>query len=160
MEPTFFYTDWHNKTDKVAVGLSPANFDGEFLRFKQCINRLLDYNLRDYSWTVFYYQYGNKMTHESQQELEKLSSYLLYDNEFTRVTIDSYTDSYGGPTQNRKIAQRRASSMKKFFTDRGVSKSRIITRSHPMKRYAAKNSLSVERANNRRVVIRILKHDD
>ena len=76
MEPTFFYNDWNNPQDKIAVGLSPVNFSTKYHEFKKCMNGLLRYNLEDFSFVVFYYRKGSVMTEHSVSMLEKLSEYL------------------------------------------------------------------------------------
>ena len=80
MEPTFFYNDWNNPQDKIAVGLSPVNFSTPYHDFKKCMNSLLPYNLEDFSFVIFYYKKGSIMTEHSQEVLEKLSRYLKHDN--------------------------------------------------------------------------------
>ncbi len=158
MEPTFFYNDWNNPKDKIAVGLSPVNFSTKYHEFKKCMNGLLPYNLEDFSFVVFYYRKGSAMTEHSVSMLEKLSEYLKHDNQVAGIHIESFTDSYGGITQNKRIARKRASNLRRFFMKRGVPKSKIKIKMNAMKRFAAKNSLASERAKNRRVILRIRHH--
>jgi sodium-type flagellar protein MotY len=160
MEPTFFYGDWNSPQDKIAVGLSPANFKAKFLSFKECIAGLLPYALKDFQFFVLYYEHGTKLTYESEQVLNKLSKYLNHFNDLKHVHIEAYTDSYGGLAKNKRNARSRARLVKQYFVKHGIPKRRIRTKSHGMKRFASKNNLPSERQNNRRVVVRITQHPE
>ena len=117
----------------------------------------LRYNLKDYSFTVLYYQKGVKLTDLSSEEMAKLAEYLKYDNELHAIHIESFTDAYGARTANQYIARQRAKNLRNFFIRHGIPKNKIHMKTNVMKRYVARNNKSSERAKNRRVVLRIIK---
>lgn len=158
MEPTFYYSDWYNQSNKVAVGLSAANFAQKYREFKQCLANLLPYSFDDIAFTVLTYEMGGtELTRYSKAQLARVQEYLAYDPEVELVLIDAYTDSYGGRSINQKVSQQRAGSVKEFFVARGIPGDRIHTEGHGERRHVASNDSSDERARNRRVVIRISK---
>jgi outer membrane protein OmpA-like peptidoglycan-associated protein len=160
MEPTFFFNDWNNPKDKVAIGLSPVDFNINYAEFKNCLVNLLDYSLKDFSFMTLFFSRGSELTPESYNKFEKLKRYLLYDNVIHRVHIDSYTDGYGGLRANKRVARARAKLIKDIFIEFGVSASKIVVKTHAKKRFVGKNSTLSERLKNRRVVLRVVPMSD
>ncbi|WP_220775220.1 flagellar protein MotY, partial [Shewanella glacialipiscicola] len=158
MEPTFYYADWYNESNKIAVGLSSANFGRKYTEFKACLAHLLPYSFDDIAFTVLNYnEGGTDLTHFSQQQLSRVQEYLAYDPLVELVLVDAYTDSYGGRSVNQKVSDERAESVKDFFVSSGIPQDRIVTVGHGERRHVASNDETDERARNRRVVVRISK---
>lgn len=73
-------------------------------------------------------------------------------------TIGSdHTDSYGGRWNNEQLSIRRADEIKLYFTSLGVQEDRIAITGHGEKRHIAPNDTRENRAQNRRVVVRLSK---
>lgn len=158
MEPTFYYADWYNESNKIAVGLSSANFGRKYTEFKACLAHLLPYSFEDIAFIVLNYdEGGTDLTRFSQQQLSRVQEYLAYDPLVELVLVDAYTDSYGGRSVNQKVSDTRAASVKEFFVASGIPQDRIVTFGHGERRHVASNDDMDERARNRRVVIRISK---
>ncbi|BFL83455.1 flagellar protein MotY [Shewanella baltica] len=158
MEPTFYYADWYNESNKIAVGLSSVNFGRKYSEFKACLAHLLPYSFEDIAFTVLNYdEGGTDLTRFSQQQLSRVQEYLAYDPLVELVLVDAYTDSYGGRSVNQKVSDKRAESVKDFFVASGIPQDRIVTVGHGERRHVASNDDMDERARNRRVVIRISK---
>ncbi|ACA87014.1 flagellar protein MotY [Shewanella woodyi] len=158
MQPTFYYADWYNQSNKIAVGLSAVNFNRKYSEFKSCLASLLPYSFDDIAFTVLTYEFGGKeLTRYAKAQIAKVQEYLSYDPEVELVLIDAYTDSYGGRSINQKISEERADSVKEFFISAGITQERIHTVGHGERHHVASNATIDERARNRRVVIRITK---
>ncbi|WP_281213896.1 flagellar protein MotY [Shewanella insulae] len=158
MQPTFYYADWYNRSSKVAVGLSSANFGRRYAEFKSCLANLLPYSFDDIAFTVLTYEFGgSELTRYSKAQIAKVQEYLSYDPEVELVLIDAYTDSFGGRSVNKKVSQKRANSVKQLFLSAGIPDERIHTFGHGERRHVASNDTIDERARNRRVVIRLSK---
>ncbi len=158
MEPTFYYADWYNQTNKIAVGLSTVNFGRKYAEFKSCLANLLPYGFDDIAFTVLNYEFGGtELTRFSKMQLARVQEYLSYDNNVELVLVDAYTDSYGGRSINEKMSLKRANSIKEFFVAKGIPQQRIHTMGHGERRHVASNETIDERSRNRRVVIRISK---
>ncbi|WP_404830533.1 OmpA family protein [Shewanella colwelliana] len=158
MQPTFYYSDWFNRSSKVAVGLSAVNFGRQYSEFRSCLANLLPYSFEDIAFTVLTYQAGGtELTRYAKAQIAKVQEYLAYDPEVELVLIDAYTDSYGGRSVNQKVSEKRADSVKQFFLSAGIPQERIHTEGHGERRHVASNATIDERSRNRRVVIRLSK---
>ena len=158
MQPTFYYADWYNHSDKVAVGLSAANFGGQYRQFRSCLSTLLPYGFDDIAFTVLNYEEGGtNLTRFSKQQLNRVQEYLSYDSDVELIFVDAYTDSYDGRSIDQRVSERRADSVADLLVASGIEESRIHKTGHGERRHVASNKLVEERARNRRVVIKISK---
>ncbi|MGS0683318.1 flagellar protein MotY [Shewanella sp. 125m-7] len=158
MQPTFYYADWYNESNKIAVGLSAVNFRRQYSEFKSCLSSLLPYSFEDIAFTVLTYEAGGtELTRYAKSQIARVQEYLAYDQNVDLVLIDAYTDSYGGRSTNQRVSEQRADSVKEFFVASGIGQSRIHTVGHGERRHVTSNQTIDERSRNRRVVIRISK---
>ena len=156
--PTFYYQDWYNQSDKVAVALSSVNFRSAYDAFRGCINALLPFSFDDISYTVLNHQeQSEKLTNAAQHKLEQISQYLAVDNSLELVLVNAYTDALGAREPNQELSEQRAEEIKRFFVERGIDEARIQTVGHGEDRPIAGNANDLQRAKNRRVVVRLSK---
>lgn len=156
--PTFYYQDWYNQKDTVAVALSAVNFRSAYDAFKGCINALLPFSFDDIAYTVLNHKDDSeKLTAPSQRKLEQISQYLAVDNELELVLVSAYTDALGAREPNQELSEQRANEIKSFFVERGIDEARIQTVGHGEDRPIAGNGNELDRAKNRRVVVRLSK---
>jgi len=157
-QPTFYYQDWQNGADKIAVGLSSVNFKQAYWAFLQCRDSLLPYSFEDIAFTVMNYQPNtSKLTKSSQQRLDKIAEYLKHDSSIAAISIDSYTDSYGGRWNNLELSKKRANAIKEYMVSLGIDESKVETQGFGEKRHVATNDNILGRDKNRRLVIQISK---
>lgn len=158
MQPTFYYADWYNQTNDIAVGLSAVNFRRQYTQFKACLSSLLPYSFEDIAFTVLTYESGGtQLTRYAKAQINRVQEYLAYDQHVDVVLIDAYTDSYGDRSANQQVSVQRADSVKDIFVASGIPQNRIHTMGHGERRHVTSNQTIDERARNRRVVIRISK---
>jgi len=156
--PTFYYQDWQNSADKIAVGISSVNFKQAYWAFLQCRDELLPYSFEDISFTVMNYQSNSsKLTKSSQQRLDKIAEYLKNDSTIESISIDSYTDSYGGRWNNLDLSRKRAKAIKDYMVSLGVDENKVKTTGFGEKRFVDTNDNILGRDKNRRLVIQIAK---
>ncbi|BFT30969.1 flagellar protein MotY [Alteromonas sp. D210916BOD_24] len=156
--PTIYYQDWYNQYDKVSVALNASNFAGVYRDFVQCVSNLLPYSFDDISYTVLSYQNNStELTKYSQKRLTMIGEYLKEDAELELVLLDGYTDSYGGRWNNEQLSIQRANEVKVYLNSLGVPEERIAITGHGEKRHVAPNDTRENRAQNRRVVVRLSK---
>ena len=156
--PTFYYQDWQNSADKIAVGISSVNFKQAYWAFLQCRDELLPYSFEDISFTVMNYQSNSsKLTKSSQQRLDKIAEYLKNDSTIESISIDSYTDSYGGRWNNLDLSRKRAKAIKDYMVSLGVDENKVKTTGFGEKRFVDTNDNILGRDKNRRLVIQIVK---
>jgi outer membrane protein OmpA-like peptidoglycan-associated protein len=158
MNTTFYYNDWYNDRDKIAVTLSNARFLSAYQQFVSCVGNLLDFSFDDIAYTVLNYQSNSdELTKVSKKRLAMIAEYLSLDNNLELVLLDAYTDSYGGRWPNLKLSERRAEKIKQFFIDKGIDPKRIMANGYGEKRPVASNETVLGRAENRRIVIKLDK---
>ena len=156
--PTFYYQDWQNSADKIAVGISSVNFKQAYWAFLQCRDELLPYSFEDISFTVMHYQSNSsKLTKSSQQRLDKIAEYLKNDASIESISIDSYTDSYGGRWNNLDLSRKRAKTIKDYMVSLGVDEAKVQTTGLGEKRFVDNNDNILSRDKNRRLIIQIEK---
>ena len=156
--PTFYYQDWQNSADKIAVGISSVNFKQAYWAFLQCRDELLPYSFEDISFTVMNYQSNSsKLTNSSQQRLDKIAEYLKNDSTIESISIDSYTDSYGGRWNNLDLSRKRAKAIKDYMVSLGVDENKVKTMGFGEKRFVDTNDNILGRDKNRRLIIQIAK---
>ncbi|GAA60570.1 sodium-type flagellar protein motY [Pseudoalteromonas sp. BSi20652] len=156
--PTFYYQDWQNSADKIAVGISSVNFKQAYWAFLQCRDELLPYSFEDISFTVMNYQSNSsKLTKSSQQRLDKIAEYLKNDASIESISIDSYTDSYGGRWNNLDLSRKRAKTIKDYMVSLGVDEAKVQTTGFGEKRFVDNNDNILSRDKNRRLIIQIEK---
>jgi outer membrane protein OmpA-like peptidoglycan-associated protein len=157
-QPTFYYQDWQNSADKIAVGMSNVNFKQAYWAFLQCRDELLPYNFEDISFTIMNYESNSsKLTKSSQQRLYKIAEYLKNDPSIESISIASYTDSYGGRWNNLDLSRTRAKAIKDYMVGLGVDEAKVVTEGFGEKRFVDTNDNILGRDKNRRLVIQIAK---
>ena len=157
-QPTFYYQDWQNSADKIAVGISNINFKQAYWAFLQCRDELLPYNFEDISFTIMNYESNSsKLTKSSQQRLDKIAEYLKNDPSVESISIASYTDSYGGRWNNLDLSRKRAKEIKDYMVGLGVDEAKVVTEGFGEKRFVDTNDNILGRNKNRRLVIQIAK---
>jgi uncharacterized repeat protein (TIGR01451 family) len=80
--------------------------------------------------------------------------------EITKVLIEGHTDSQGSPAHNLDLSRRRAASVARWLSAHGVDAARLTTRGFGHTQPVASNATAVGRAQNRRVVFRIVSGDE
>ncbi|CAH9051002.1 Peptidoglycan-associated lipoprotein [Pseudoalteromonas holothuriae] len=154
--PTFYYKDWQNSQDKIAVALSSVNFQQAYWAFLQCRDNLLPYSFEDISFTVMNYKKNSsELTKSSRKRLDMIGEYLNNDPNIETIYIAAYTDSHGGRWTNMELSRKRAKAIKDYMTGKGVEADRIVTEGFGEKRHVAPNDNEIGRNRNRRVVIQI-----
>ena len=93
-----------------------------------------------------------RLTSEGEAILDEAVT-VLNENPGINVRIEGHTDSVGSEAYNMGLGQRRADSVADYLTSRGISSSRMTTRSFGESVPAASNDTESGRAQNRRVEI-------
>ena len=104
-----------------------------------------------------YFSFDNyTLRDESSVELDQLVN-MMKSNETMTVEIAGHTDFKGSQQYNLGLSQKRAESVKKYLTSRGISSDRIVAKGYGEKYPLATNDDEIEgRALNRRTEFIIL----
>jgi len=156
--PTIHYQDWLNPNDNVAVALNASKFKDTYQDFSRCISNLLPYSFDDIAYTVLSYKKNStELTAYAKRRLDMIGEYLKEDLDLDLVLLDGYTDSYGGSWNNEQLSIKRANEIRDYFAALGLDSERIEVVGHGEKRHSSPNDTRLDRAKNRRVVVRLEK---
>lgn len=70
---------------------------------------------------------------ESEPELQKLLD-LLKDNPTVRLELSAHADRHGSADYNRRLAERRATSVVRYLQERGIAPERLVARGYGKER--------------------------
>ncbi|HEY8509579.1 MAG TPA: OmpA family protein [Steroidobacteraceae bacterium] len=75
-----------------------------------------------------------------------------------RVELQGHTDSSGSDEYNLKLSERRANAVREYLISQGVSSQQLLARGYGETQPIADNSTAEGRAQNRRVVMKVLEN--
>lgn len=102
---------------------------------------------------------GTTLSQSARTDLSKFAASLV-NNPGTNVQIYGFTDNTGSLEVNERVATGRASAVRNYLLNSGVSANRLASEGLPMQDYIASNSTAEGRAQNRRVEIYITASQD
>lgn len=156
--PTLYYTDWHNRSDRVSVALSATNFRDQYYQFLDCRSNLLKYSFDDISQLTLNFEFGGaELDKKSKYKLAQVREYLKHDKDIEGITVKAYSDSFGGRWHNLQVSKKRAEQIKQFFVSAGIDGGKVSVEGFGEKRHIASNQTELGRQENRRVVVQMTK---
>lgn len=156
--PTLYYTDWHNRHDRVAVALASTNFRNPYYQFLKCRSNLLKYSFDDISQLTLNFEFGGTdLDKDSKKKLAQVEEFLKHDKEIESISVKAYSDSFGGRWHNLEVSKKRASQIQQFFVQAGIDGSKISVEGFGEKRHIASNKTELGREENRRVIIQMTR---
>jgi outer membrane protein OmpA-like peptidoglycan-associated protein len=156
MSPVFTRQAWYSEGEHVQVALSSVNFRKAYSQYRDCLSQLLPVNFDQIARTRVHFKTGRwELTSTSQQRLEMLLEYVKADPSVTAFFVDGHTDNVGKRLYNLDLSKRRAEEVAKYLKAAGIDESLITTRYHGERYPVASNRSASERAQNRRVTIRL-----
>ena len=136
----------------------PSNVD-----IQQKVVSLIEQN-DAFTVNVYFDTDSAKITQEYQQlltklitQLQQIEEYLKHDKNIDKISVKAYSSSWGGRYTNLKVSQRRANEIKDVFEQFGIPGDKISVEGFGEKRHIASNQTILGRAENRRVVIEMVK---
>jgi OmpA-OmpF porin, OOP family len=93
---------------------------------------------------------------ESHRVLDEIARLLAEHPEARRIRVEGHTDDVGSATYNKDLSQRRAASVVRYLSERGVARERLVPEGFGEERPIASNATALGRAKNRRVEFTIL----
>lgn len=76
-----------------------------------------------------------------------------------KISIEGHTDGDGSAKYNKKLSQKRADAVKKYFVEKGVEEARLQSVGHGEDKPLAENDTDEGKEKNRRVEFLILEQD-
>ena len=97
----------------------------------------------------------DKITRAGAAVLDEIAV-ALKQNENAKIEVSGHTDSRGAAKANQRLSQRRAASVKKYLTRKGVARNRMTPRGYGSTQPIADNTTDNGRARNRRIEFRVI----
>lgn len=156
--PTLYYTDWHNRHDRVAVALASTNFRDPYYDFLNCRSNLLKFSFDDISQLTLNFEFGGaELDKDSKMKLAQVEEYLKHDNQIESISVKAYSDSFGGRWHNYEVSKKRAEQIKMFFVEAGIDGTKISVEGFGERRHIASNQTELGRQENRRVIVQMTR---
>lgn len=93
---------------------------------------------------------------DSRPELDRVVE-LLTENPKMKIEVAGHTDSVGSAASNRTLSENRASAVRNYLIEKGVSSARLVSKGYGESRPIAKNDTEEGRQENRRVEFRVVQ---
>jgi outer membrane protein OmpA-like peptidoglycan-associated protein len=93
---------------------------------------------------------------QSFRVLNEIATMLREHADVKRVRVEGHTDDVGRDSYNKDLSQRRAASVVRYLTGRGIAAERLVPVGYGEERPIAPNATALGRAKNRRVEFTIL----
>ncbi|MBM0106338.1 OmpA family protein [Steroidobacter sp. S1-65] len=100
---------------------------------------------------------SDTLTAESRAVLDPVAANLKKYPEL-QIELQGHTDSVGADKYNLSLSQRRADSVRAYLLSEGVSASQVMARGYGESQPVANNGTPEGRAQNRRVVMKVLRN--
>ena len=101
---------------------------------------------------------SSKLSPEAQQRLLEFAEKLKNDNRNVYLEIQGHTDSRGSDSRNQRLGEERAEAVRNYLHDQhGIALNRMQVISYGESKPVEDNKTKEHRAQNRRVVIKVLE---
>ncbi|HET6995967.1 MAG TPA: OmpA family protein, partial [Chitinophagaceae bacterium] len=111
---------------------------------------------RTYTLDNVHFDFGKaSLRSESFAELEELVSYLQH-KENIKIEIAGHTDNVGKETDNLKLSQQRAETIRNYLIKKGIQPARVLAKGYGASQPIADNDSDEGRQLNRRTEVKIL----
>ena len=100
---------------------------------------------------VYFHTDKDTIKKESHPVLTQVAEVLVQNPGIKKVRVEGHTDGKGTDAYNNDLSQRRAESVKRFLTERGVEEGRAVPMGYGETLPIAPNTTAKGRAQNRRV---------
>jgi outer membrane protein OmpA-like peptidoglycan-associated protein len=135
-----------------STGDSIDEINEKYLLNKMELNKPLTLN------NIYFETGKSELLDSSYSELNMLFN-ILDSKPKMIIQISGYTDNIGKVQDNLVLSEARANAVKKYLTDAGIDKNRIVAKGYGSTNPKASNDTKEGRAQNRRVEITVLKNE-
>jgi outer membrane protein OmpA-like peptidoglycan-associated protein len=104
---------------------------------------------------IFFDTNSANLKPESETQLNQMVLFLSKNKNLV-VEIGGHTDNVGTQKYNEELSQKRAETVVKYLTDKGIPENRLKSKGYGFSQPVADNSTEERRANNRRTEFKIL----
>jgi outer membrane protein OmpA-like peptidoglycan-associated protein len=153
--PLLRHRTW-NGAESLEVRLLPVRFRKAYEDYLACTAKLLPVNFEQIRQSTLGFPDGGvALDLVAKARLDVLLDFMKADPTVNHVELDGHSDSSGNRLTNRDLSRRRALAVMDYLKAHGVAEERIVMRFHGERYPLVPNNSAVNRAQNRRVLIRL-----
>lgn len=146
--------------EPLEVRILPTNFAQAYDDYLKCTAKLLPVNYDQIKQTIVRFDSSYELSEPTRKHLDVLLEYMAEDKTVNRIMLDGHSDSSGDRLLNRDVSRRRALAVQAYLMSKGIEEDSFVIRFHG-ERYPLKaNTNAANRAENRRVSIRLERIDE
>lgn len=146
--------------EPLELRIMPTNFAQAYDDYLKCTTNLLPVNYDQIKQSIVRFDSGYDLSEQTRKHLDVLLEYMAEDKTVNRVLLDGHSDSSGDRLLNRDVSRRRALAVQAYLMAKGIAEEDFVIRFHG-ERYPLKpNTNAANRAENRRVSIRLERIDE
>ena len=108
----------------------------------------------DSIFVIYFDLDSNQLSTKAKGKLDRVADILLK-NPNVEITLNGYTDSYGDPSYNQVVSERRAEMVKSYLIGKGADPAKIEAVGYGPQKFLASNRTREGRRLNRRVEIEV-----
>ncbi|MBN9231685.1 MAG: flagellar protein MotY [Legionella sp. 40-6] len=142
----------------VTVALTPMGFQKAYARYQECVGNLLPFGLERVKHSVFYFPSESwELSDADHDQLRRIAKYVAADHQIKTIRVVGYADKEGRNGYNNALSQKRAEAVQNYLTGLGVPEEQLSITWKGEMQPVARNDTDAGRAQNRRVVINLIK---
>lgn len=151
--------NYHSENDfNVTVVLSPIRFQKVYAQYQRCLGDLLPFNYDSVKESVFHFGVDDKeLSPSAKEQLKRIARLVEADTQIERIKVLGYSDDRGRKGYNNAISQFRAEAVKAYLLKLGVPSEKLYVTWFGVQKPIARNDTDAGRAENRRVVVTLIK---
>ncbi len=107
---------------------------------------------------IYFELNSNALSEQAYEKLDRVVDYIS-NHPDSQIIIEGYTDSYGDYAYNKNLSKYRADMIKSYFAGLGIASSQIQAIGRGPENPIASNTTLAGRKKNRRVEVRVKRHE-
>jgi len=137
MKPSLQYRDQYNSSYVVKVALSPVNFTGELLTFRECLTQLHPTSFENIQLSDIYFDDDSvEIATSFIEKFKAISSYIEKDPDIIKIIVSGYVSPTGDLCYNKDVSEFRAENTKDALIAAGIDENLIELASIKVKKEA------------------------
>lgn len=108
----------------------------------------------DSGFLIFFNKDSNELTPRAMEKLDRIFE-IFSAKPDVEIVLSGYTDSYGKPSYNKVVSEKRANAVKDYLAEKGVPSFKMRTMGYGAQKFLGSNRTQEGRRFNRRVEIEL-----
>jgi outer membrane protein OmpA-like peptidoglycan-associated protein len=156
--PTISFQDWDGTSDQVFVSILPVNFREGIINYYFCEQAMLPFGFDEVKHTIIYFgPNGVSLDGKARLALRRIAEYVKVDPSISGVKLSGYSDSQEDKKTSYELSIQRLKTVQTFLFGQDIPYEDIDATAYGERDPMGDNNSPYGRAQNRRVVVELLK---